>query len=142
MFRKIIGAIIICTASLLLQSNSPIEERKVKIYINQLVEHPALDATTRGIVEGLSDAGYIEDYNLNLKIESAQGNVSLAGQIANKFVSNEPDIVVGVGTVAAQSFVKYAREGKTKLIFTTITDPIAANLVQNLERKRQFPCPL
>ncbi len=134
MFRKIIGAIIICTASLLLQSNSPIEERKVKIYINQLVEHPALDATTKGIVEGLSDAGYIEDYNLNLKIESAQGNVSLAGQIANKFVSNEPDIVVGVGTVAAQSFVKYAREGKTKLIFTTITDPIAANLVQNLEQ--------
>jgi putative ABC transport system substrate-binding protein len=134
MFRKIIGAIIICTASLLLQSNSPIEKRKVKIYINQLVEHPALDATTKGIVEGLSDAGYIEDYNLDLKIESAQGNVSLAGQIANKFVSNEPDIVVGVGTVAAQSFVKYAREGKTKLIFTTITDPMGANLVSNLEQ--------
>ncbi|MDP4709010.1 MAG: ABC transporter substrate-binding protein [Rickettsiaceae bacterium] len=133
MFRNIIWLVAIGIASLLLQSNVPIEGKKVKIYINQLVEHPALDATTRGIVEGLTEAGYIKDHNLDLKIESAQGNVSLAGQIANKFVSNEPDIVVGVGTVAAQSFVKYLRDSKAKLIFTTITDPIGANLVSSLE---------
>jgi putative ABC transport system substrate-binding protein len=133
MFRKIIGLVVIGAAFLLLQSNVPVEEIKVKIYISQLVEHPALDATTRGVVEGLAAAGYVPGHNLDLKIESAQGNVSLAGQIANKFVSNEPDIVVGVGTVAAQSFVKYVRDGKAKLIFTTITDPIGANLVASLE---------
>jgi len=121
-------------AVLLLQSNVSIKEKKIKIYINQLVEHPALDATIRGIVDGLAMAGYVEDYNIDLKIESAQGNMSLAGQIANKFVSNEPDVVVGVATMAAQSFVKYAKSGKVKLIFTTVTDPIAANLVSNLEQ--------
>lgn len=133
MYRNIIGLVVICATFLLLQSNVPIVESKVKIYINQLVEHPALDATTRGIVDGLAEGGYVKDHNLDLKIESAQGNVSLAGQIANKFVSNNPDIVVGVGTVAAQSFVKYVRGGKAKLIFTTITDPIGANLVSSLE---------
>ena len=134
MFRKIIGIIVICTALLILQSNSPIERKQVKIYISQLVAHPALAATTKGIVDGLADGGYINGSNMELKIESAQGNMALSGQIANKFVSNEPDIVVGVATMAAQSFVKFARAGKTKLIFTTVTDPLGANLVKNLEQ--------
>ena len=134
MFKKITALVAICTTLLLLQSNPPVTEEKVKIYINQLMEHQALDATTRGIVDGLADAGYIDGDNMELKIESAQGNMALAGQIANKFISNKPDIVVGVATMAAQSFVKFARAGKTKLIFTTVTDPLEANLVRNLEQ--------
>lgn len=134
MLKNFLGLVAICTTLLLLQSNSPIKERQVKIYINQLVEHPALDVTTKGIVDGLIEAGYISGKNMELKIESAQGNMSLAGQIATKFVSNSPDIVVGVATVAAQSFAKFARNGKVKLIFTTVTDPLGASLVQNIEK--------
>ncbi len=134
MLKFFLSIVAICFFLLLLQSNSPLQEKQAKIYINQLVEHPALDATTRGIVDGLFEAGYVNGKNMELKIEFSQGNMSLAGQIATKFVSNSPDVVVGVATIAAQSFAKFTRNGKTKLIFTSVTDPIGANLVKSIER--------
>lgn len=131
MFRKIISLIAVIAAVFAWQYNAVGDSKKVKIYISQLVEHPALDATTKGIIQGLSDKGY-KDENLELIVESAQGNVSLANQIANKLISKNPDIVVGVATVTAQSFSKYARTGKTKLIFSSVTDPVDAGLVNSV----------
>lgn len=131
MFSKIISLVTVVVAVCVWQYNAVGGDRKVKVYINQLVEHPALDATTKGIIQGLSDAGYKEEENLDLIVESAQGNVSLANQIANKLISKNPDIVVGVATIAAQSFSKYARLGKTKLIFSSVTDPFDAGLVDS-----------
>lgn len=131
MFRKIISLIALIAAVFAWQYNAVGDSKKVKIYISQLVEHPALDATTKGIIQGLSDKGY-KDENLELIVESAQGNVSLANQIANKLISKNPDIVVGVATVTAQSFSKYARTGKTKLIFSSVTDPVDAGLVNSV----------
>ncbi len=131
MFRKIISLIALIAAVFVWQYNAVGDSKKVKIYISQLVDHPALDATTKGIIQGLSDKGY-KDENLELIVESAQGNVSLANQIANKLISKNPDIVVGVATVTAQSFSKYARTGKTKLIFSSVTDPVDAGLVNSV----------
>ena len=132
MFNKIISIVVVVIAIFLWQFSAAQANTKVKIYISQLVEHPALDATTSGIIQGLSDAGYSEE-NVDIVVESAQGNVSLANQIANKFVSKNPEIVVGVATVSAQSLSKYARNNKTKLIFSSVTDPIDAGLVRNIE---------
>lgn len=111
-----------------------INPKKYKVYINQLVKHPALDETTRGIIDGLESLGYIDGENLNLHVEYAQGNVALATQIAQTFIGLEPDVVVGVATVAAQSLYKYAKEGKTKLVFSSVTDPIDAQLVKSLDQ--------
>lgn len=105
-----------------------------KVLISQVVEHPALNATTRGIKDALKAAGYEEGKNLELRVESAQANVSLAGQIASKFINQKPDVVVGVGTISAQSFYKYAADGKVKLIFSSVTDPVSAGLVKSLEQ--------
>ena len=108
--------------------------KKTRVFISKLVDHPALDATTKGIIDELINSGYKLGDNLDLRVESAQGSAALAGQIANKFVSQNPDIVVGVGTITAQSFAKYARQGQVKMIFTTVTDPLEAGLVNELTR--------
>lgn len=105
-----------------------------KVYISQLVAHPALDNTTKGIRDGLEQNGYKQGVNLDLRIESAQANPALAAQIASKFVGQKADIVVGVATISAQSFMKYARDNKTKLVFSSVTDPLQAELVQSLEK--------
>ena len=109
------------------------EYAKPKIFINQLVRHKALDVTTQGIKDGLKERGYLENINLDLKVEFAQGDVVLSNQIASKFVNQNPDIVVGVGTIASQSFLKYTESAKAKLVFTTVTDPLAAGLVNSLK---------
>ena len=107
---NILFTTIITICTILFFSNKSIAQEKiVKIYISQFVEHPALDSTVRGILDGLSSAGYVNGKNADIRIESAQGNVSLAGQIANKFMSNDPDIVVGIGTISAQSFAKFVK---------------------------------
>ena len=76
--------------------------------------------------------GYINGKNLDLKVDNAQGDTILANQIAARLVSLKPDIVVGNPTITAQSFVKYAKEGKTKLVFTSVTDPLGAKIVNKL----------
>lgn len=105
-----------------------------KVYISKIVEHPALDATTKGIIAALQKKGYESGKNLDVRVESAQANSSLAQQIASKYINKNPDVVVGVGTVTAQSFAKQAAAGKVKLVFSSVTDPLNAGLVQCLDK--------
>jgi putative ABC transport system substrate-binding protein len=134
MKKKIILLIVLVAAfSLILTRYFRREQsQKTKILINQLIEHPALNQTTQGIIDALRDGGYIDQENAFIRVESAQGNAALAAQIAGKFVNLHPDIVIGVATVSAQSLSKYAILGRAKLIFSTVTDPKAAKLVQSL----------
>lgn len=107
-------------------------QNKTRIFITQIVNHPALDATVKGIVDELKNRGYNED-NLELKIESAQGSMLMAGQIATKFAGSSADIVIAVATGSAQSLSKYARNKDIKLIFSSVTDPLSAKIVKNLQ---------
>lgn len=109
------------------QANEPI-----KIYINQLIAHPALDKTAQGMMDTLNEYSKAKSVKIELKLENAQGDSKLANQISSRFISNAPDIVVGIATISAQSLAKYAKSGKTKLVFSTVTDPIAAGLVTTL----------
>ena len=71
------------------------EDSKHKtIAITQIVDHPSLNESKRGIIGALKDAGYIEGANLTIIDENAQGNVSIAVQIADKLVSMKPDIIM------------------------------------------------
>ena len=112
----LISAIFLATASL---ADSP-----KKILISQVIEHPDLNITTKGIIDSLTQNGFT-----NIKVENAQGSSVIAAQIAAKFVNKNPDIVVGVGTVSAQSFLKYTL--KNQLVFSTVTDPLSAGLITN-----------
>ena len=83
---------------------------KKKVVISQFVDHPALNKTTQGIIDGLAKHGYKRGVNLDLRVESAQANTALATQIAAKLIAQQPDVVVGVATISAQSFVKYTKK--------------------------------
>ena len=105
-----------------------------KVFIEQIIDHPALNKTKEGIIDALGEAGFVAGENFMLRAESAQGNPSLAQQIASNFMANNPDIVVAIGTVSAQSFLRYARSGETKLVFSSVTDPLKAGLVKYLQK--------
>ncbi|WP_339040753.1 ABC transporter substrate-binding protein [Candidatus Lariskella endosymbiont of Hedychridium roseum] len=118
--------------SIFFAMNTFAAENMKKVFINKLVEHPALNMTIEGIIDGLEQNGYERGVNLDLRVESAQANPALASQIAAKFVGKGADVVVGVATISAQSFAKYAKENKIKLVFSSVIDPIKAELVQSL----------
>ena len=134
MVKTFIWLIAIFLSSLSIADAKDTAKTVKKVYINQLVQHPALDMTTKGIIDGLAELGYINGKNLDLKIDNAQGDTILANQISARLVSLNPDVVVGNPTITAQSFVKYAKEGKVKLVFTSVTDPVGAKIVNRLDQ--------
>lgn len=44
---------------------------QVKLAITQIVEHPALDACRKGVIDALAEAGWTEGQNLVVSYQSA-----------------------------------------------------------------------
>lgn len=124
--RTLLGASLLAAASLV-QANEP----KV-VAITQIVEHPALDAVYEGVKDELAERGYTEGENLTVMHESAQGNSAIASQIARKFVGENPDVIVAIATPSAQTVAAAARN--IPVVFSAVTDPLAAKLVQSWEK--------
>lgn len=104
-----------------------------RIGICQIVEHPALDATYQGIIDELKALGYVNKQNIAIDFQSAQGSPLIASQIAQRFAGQEAEIMVGIGTTAAQALVKPAQSIESKVVFSSVTDPLQAGLVENLK---------
>lgn len=102
------------------------------VAVTQIVEHPALDAVRNGVKDSLADAGYEEGKGLRWEWQSAQGNPSTAAQIASKYAGAEPDVIVAIATPTAQAAV--AASDNTPVIFSAVTDPVGADLIQNAEK--------
>src|SRR3990167_11524246 len=114
-------------------SPSPAQKPPTKISILQIVEHPALNATRQGFLDELKKLGYEEGENLIVDYQSAQGNAALAAQIAQKFVSNQPNAIVAIGTKAAQSAMTASKGTAIPVVFSSVTDPLGAKLVKDLK---------
>lgn len=101
------------------------------VAVTAIVEHPALDAVRDGVKDALKAAGYEEGKNLKWQYQSAQGNTGTAAQIARKFVGDKPDAIVAIATPSAQAVV--AATKSVPVVFTAVTDPVAAKLVKSWE---------
>ncbi|QBM16747.1 hypothetical protein MARI_08400 [Marinobacter sp. JH2] len=123
--RTLLGASLLAAASLV-----QAEDTRV-VAITQIVEHPALDSAHQGVKDELAEHGYIDGENLRLMHESAQGNSAIASQIARKFVGESPDVIVAIATPSAQTVAAAAR--KIPVVFSAVTDPVAAKLVKSWE---------
>lgn len=103
---------------------------KVTIGIGQFAEHASLDNCRDGFLAGLAEAGYKEGENLEIKFENAQADGGTASQIATNFVSNKVDLICAIATPMAQSAFGAAKDANIPVIFTAVTDPIAAELAK------------
>ncbi|WAI87519.1 hypothetical protein SC65A3_00980 [Psychrobacter sp. SC65A.3] len=101
------------------------------VAITAIVEHPALDAVRKGVIDELNDAGFKDGENLKVNFQSAQGNTATAGQIAKQFVADNSDVIIAIGTPSAQSVA--AATSSIPLVFSAVTDPVEAKLVSKLD---------
>jgi putative ABC transport system substrate-binding protein len=103
------------------------------VSVNQYVEHPALDAVLKGMQDYLSD----HSVDVEFKIHIAQANVATANQIAQQMVAEKSDLLVAIATPSAQACAQAIKKAPTDLkrplVFTAVTDPVAAGLVENIE---------
>ena len=106
-------------------------EESYDIGIIQLTEHPALDAAREGFIQGMADNGLVEGDNITIDVQNAQNDQSNLKTIAQKFVSDEKDLVLAIATPAAQSIA--AETTDIPILVTAITDPAASGLCDSNE---------
>ena len=103
----------------------------IKIGICKIVEHPALDAVERGVIDALAAAGYAQGVDVEYLLASAQGDPGTAVAIAQNYQSRGVDLVVAIATPTAQAAVQVFRGTSTPVIYAAVTDPVSAGLVQS-----------
>ena len=105
------------------------KDSKIKIGVIQLVEHPALDKSYQGFVDGLAEAGYVNGENIVIDYQNAQGEQANCITIANKFVNDKDDLIFAIATPAAQAVANFTK--KIPILITAVTDPETAKLVKS-----------
>ena len=105
-------------------------EQMYTVGISQFAEHGSLDNCREGFLEGLKEAGFEEGKNLKVDYKNAMADMGTAGQIASAFVSDKVDLACGIATPSAQTLFNAAMSKDIPVIFTAVTDPVAAELAK------------
>jgi len=121
-------------AAALLATATAASAAPAKISVSQFVEHPALNAIAKGFKDDLQENGVVAEY----KEYNANGNMGTAGQIATQIASDGPDLILAIATPSAQAcakaYEKAPQLAATPMLFTGITDPLAAGLVKDYQK--------
>ena len=110
-----------------------VQAKTYQVSVSQFVEHPALDAVLKGFQD------YMQDNKIAIKyrIHNAQANMGTANQIASQIMGEQPDLILAIATPSAQTCAQALKKAphmhKTPMLFTAITDPLAAGLVKDLK---------
>ncbi len=129
MRKKLCMVMVFFSVSLVLVSAAFAAEppKKVLIGISKIVSHPALDS----VVKGIQDEVVASKINATFDVQNANGEISAASSIANKFQSEKVTLAVGVATPTAQSLVNTLKG--IPIVFSAVTDPVKAGLVPSLK---------
>ena len=100
----------------------------ITIGITKIVSHPALDALEKGVMDIIRET-YPDALFDN---QNANGEMSTASTIAQKFKADEVDLAVGIATPTAVSLANVLED--VPVVFAAVTDPVDAGLVPSLER--------
>ena len=99
------------------------------IGVVQFGTHPSLDNCYQGIENGLKAS------SLNYTIDRQDGNFDSAtcDSIAKNMVSKGYDLIFAIATPAAVSAYSASQNSQTHVIFTAVSDPVAAGIVESLD---------
>ena len=103
-------------------------EKTYMIGISQFAEHGSLDNCREGFLEGLKEEGIEEGKNLKVDVKNAAADQGTTKQISDGFVSDKVDLICAIATPSAQAAYNSAMNSDIPVVYTAVTDPIAAKL--------------
>ncbi|BCO08065.1 ABC transporter substrate-binding protein [Desulfolithobacter dissulfuricans] len=125
--------LLLCVALSFFALVQGVQAGEYRISVNQFVEHPALDSVLRGMQDYFSEHGV----EVQWKVHNAQANMGTATQIAQQMIGEKADLLVAIATPSAQACAQALNKApasmKRPLLFTAVTDPVAAGLVRDLQ---------
>ncbi len=126
MKRRLSLAAVLLVLGFVLAGPAVVAAKTYRVGVTVIVAHPALEADQKGFEKALADAGLQVTYD----IQNAQGEMSNAQAIAQKFVDDKVDLVHAIATPTAQAAVKVVK--KIPVVYSSVTDPVDAGLVRTM----------
>ena len=117
MSKKILFTLAV-TAMAAMLSAGFVMAKTYKIGVSVIVSHPSLESDQEGFEQALKDSGIKAEFDY----QNAQGDMSNAQVIAQKFKNDDLDLVHVITTPAAQAVVKVIK--KTPVVYSSVTDPV------------------
>jgi len=108
--------------------------RTYKIGFSQIVDHPALNATRQGFIDGLKQEGFEVGKNLTFDYQNAQGDVGTARAIAQKFLADGVDLLAPCTTPVVLATIRVAKDAKTPVVFGCVTNPVTVGVLPSVDQ--------
>lgn len=105
----------------------------IKIGIANFGEHPQLNAAVAGFKKALTDAGYVEGKDVTYSQTHTNFDASLVPQMIAKLQAERPKLMYTVTTPVSQIAKKALAGSGIPIVFSAVTDPVAAKLVPSWE---------
>ena len=127
--KKITRVVILLMGLVILGSCGNKDGKKEYIIgVIQIADHPSLDAAREGFLEELDKEGL----SYKLIDHRTGGDISLIPQLASDLKIKGADLIYTIGTPAAQGVYNIVND--RPILFTAVTDPIGAGLVDEKTR--------
>lgn len=127
--KKLFSLVVATMMGLSVFTGCGVKDNKITVGIVQIVEHRSLDMIRESMIKELEEKGY-DSQKVKIDYQNAQGDQSNLNSICKKFVGDNVDVIVAIATPSAQAAA--AATSDIPIIFSAVTDPVAANLVSDL----------
>lgn len=103
----------------------------INVGVLQYMEHDSLSLARKGFLSEFEKAGYVEGDNMTVDYQNAQGDQANLQSMSERLVGKN-DVILSIATPAAQALANTTKEDP--VLFTAVTDPVDAGLVESLEK--------
>lgn len=114
------------------ETTSVDSSKQLKIGIVQYVSHPSLDNCYQGIINALKKSGL--NYTVDRQIGSDSTAEADCSSYAKQMVAQKYDLIYAIATPAATSVYAATEGTNIPVIFCSVSDPVAAKLVESLDK--------
>lgn len=124
--KKLVQVICVLLCSMMIGCSLPsVSKKDVKKYvIVKQLDHASIDEIAVAIENELKEL----DETAEVEIYSGQNDQSTLMQIGKQAVTDGADVIIPIGTLAAQTMVVASEDTEIPVVYATISDPEAASL--------------
>ncbi len=102
-----------------------------KVGLCNYVADASLDQICENIQSTLEEIGKENNVTFEIEYDNCNADANVLNQIIANFIADDVDLMIGVATPVAMSM--QAAESDIPIIFSAVTDPVSAGLVESLE---------
>lgn len=101
--------------------------------ILQYTSHSSLDEIAAAIQSELEQQALTAGVTIRVELKNGQGDAATINDICKMFVSDKVNLIIPIATPAATAAAAAVQGTDIPLVYSAVTDPVAAQLAQSME---------